>query len=234
MFSRRRLDRMESLQQSIHDQLATIVTALIVSEPRTGHAAEAFDGLRKSVNVAARHRWQHLTQLLSFIDSMERGATIETLKARCEEWRLQAGLQRSTDIAAKPDWFDVVEGEGPDLEVIDPAWVDVNAGQLINRGAARRVGVPASAAVDKPIPSEERAPSEEQCPAAKPKTSDEPEVPDGVDASDVPADAEEPAAADESSAAADPVAAEPTPAAEPPTGVPTEPNENDQRTEEQQ
>lgn len=144
MFSSKKLDRIEALQERIHalqdkmhERLRDIDIALIVREPGTARAAEAYEGLRKSVATAARERRQHLAQLVEFVDAIERGATVETLRQRCEQWCIEAGLERRSDVM--PEWFAVVEGEGPVLEVVAPAWVDSASGQLVKQGTARRL-----------------------------------------------------------------------------------------------
>lgn len=139
MFWRKRLARLETQQAEIGRQLDTIVTALIVSEPRTGAAAEAFDGLRRSITFAAQERRRQLSQLVVLADAIDRGATIETLRARCEQWCAEAGVQRHRDPAAQPDWFEVVEGDGSRVELVEPAWVDAANGVLLRAGAVRRV-----------------------------------------------------------------------------------------------
>jgi hypothetical protein len=142
--SSKRLDRIEALQEQIcalqekmHERIRDIDVALIVREPGTARAAEAYEGLRRSVATAARERRQHLAQLAEMTDAIERGATVETLRQRCEQWCVEAGLERRSD--AVPEWYSVVEGEGPVLEVIVPAWVDSASGQLVKQGVARRV-----------------------------------------------------------------------------------------------
>jgi hypothetical protein len=144
VFSSKKLDRIEALQERIHalqdkmhERLRDIDIALIVREPGTARAAEAYEGLRKSVATAARERRQHLAQLVEFVDAIERGATVETLRQRCEQWCIEAGLERRSDVT--PEWFAVVEGEGPVLEVVAPAWVDSASGQLVKQGTARRL-----------------------------------------------------------------------------------------------
>jgi hypothetical protein len=144
VFPAKRLERIEALQQRIydlqdqmHEQLRDINIALIVREPGTARAAEAYEGLRKSVATAARERRQHLAQLVEFADAIDRGASVETLRQRCEQWCLEAGLERRSDVV--PEWFSVVEGEGPVLEVMEPAWVDGSSGQLVKQGTARRL-----------------------------------------------------------------------------------------------
>lgn len=144
MLPSKRLDRIEALQQRIydlqdqmHERLSEINIALIVREPGTARAAEAYEGLRKSVATAARERRQHLAQLVEFVDAIDRGATMETLRQRCEQWCVEAGLERRSDKV--PEWFSVVEGEGPVLEVVEPAWIDATSGQLVKQGTARRL-----------------------------------------------------------------------------------------------
>jgi hypothetical protein len=190
VFPSKRLDRIEALQEQIvalqdqmHERLRDIDIALIVREPGTARAAEAYEGLRKGVATAARERRQHLAQLVEFVDAVERGATVETLRRRCEQWCLEAGLERRADVV--PEWFSVVEGEGPVLEVVEPAWVDGTSGQLVKQGTARRVPgeIAAEAATETPDQpaagaSAERgedgeAPSGETAPEQEAATSEE-------------------------------------------------------------
>lgn len=137
MISSKRLRRLETAQGEIRRQLDTIVTALIVSEPRTGVAAEAFDGLRRTVAFAAQERRRLLTQLVTFSDAIERGATIDTLRELCQQWCAEAGVARHHDPQSQPDWFTVIEGEGPRLEVLEPAWIDAENNILLRPGGAR-------------------------------------------------------------------------------------------------
>lgn len=130
----------------MHDLLQRIEAALVVRDPGTARSVEAYEGLRKAVVGAMKERRQHLAQLISFTEAIERGASMETLEARAEEWCMEAGLRR-WDKPEPVEFFQVIEGDGPQLEVITPAWVD-DAGDgsvvLIKRGTARRTSEPHS------------------------------------------------------------------------------------------
>jgi hypothetical protein len=172
-------ERMFALQEKMHERIRDIDVALIVREPGTARAAEAYEGLRRSVATAARERRQHLAQLAEMTDAIERGATVETLRQRCEQWCAEAGLERRSE--AVPEWYAVVEGEGPVLEVIVPAWVDSASGQLVKQGTARRVSEPEP---DMDMPDEEseheepepgEAKSEEETPEEETPEEEKPE-----------------------------------------------------------
>lgn len=164
---------METNQEEIRRQVDLIVSALIASEPRTPLAAEAFDGLRRNVAFAAQERRRQLSQLVAFADAIERGATIDTLRERCEQWCAEAGLRRYLDPAAQPDWFEVVEGEGAVLEPVEPAWVDTANQVLVRPGTARRVHVARpqpDGEPQEPHP-EEAQPEEPQAQEAQPEAA---------------------------------------------------------------
>lgn len=150
----KRLSRLEANQQEMRRQLDVIVSGLIASDPRTELAAEAFDGLRRNVAFAAQERRRQLSQLVAFADAIERGATVDTLRERCEGWCVEAGVERYADPAAQPDWFEVIEGQGDGdgsvLEPVEPAWIDATNQVLLRPGTARRVP-----AADRPAQPEE-------------------------------------------------------------------------------
>ena len=179
MISSKRLSRLETTQEEIRRQLDTIVTALIVSEPRTAVAAEAFDGLRRTIAFAAQERRRLLIQLVAFADAIERGATLDTLRELCQQWCAEAGVARYDDPQTQPDWFTVVEGDGPRVEVVEPAWIDAEHKVLLRPGTARRRPAP-DAAASKPGPEPagppEPGPEQEPAPpeAAEPETEREP------------------------------------------------------------
>jgi hypothetical protein len=140
LFGRRRLERFEARQEAILEQVGHITAALIVREPGTALSANAYDGLRKQVSIAARDRRQHLARLVELMEAIDHGATPETLRRKCEQWCHETGLETVTDVArAEADWFRIVDGDGPGVEVLTPAWVDAEVGHLIQRGTARRV-----------------------------------------------------------------------------------------------
>lgn len=135
--------RLDQLQATL-DEVATIANrvevALVVRDPGTARSIEAYEGLRKAVTSAMRERRQHLIQLVQISESLDRGATPESLRDLTNEWCSLAGLVRWDD-TSQPDYFQVLEGEGSVLEPISPAWVDTSdpsAPVLIQPGTARR------------------------------------------------------------------------------------------------
>jgi hypothetical protein len=139
LFGNRRLERFEARQEAVLEQIGHITAALIVREPGTALSANAYDGLRKQVSIAARDRRQHLARLIELVEAIDNGATTETLRRKCEQWCQEVGLEAVTGLdRAEPDWFRIVEGDGPEVEVLTPAWADTEVGHLVQRGTARR------------------------------------------------------------------------------------------------
>jgi len=152
LFGKRRLERFEARQEATLDQIGHITAALIVREPGTALSANAYDGLRKQVSIAARDRRQHLARLVELSEAIDNGATTETLRRKCEQWCLEVGLEAVTDLeSGQSDWFRIVEGDGPEIEVLTPAWADTEVGHLVQRGTARRSW---PAAPPEPVPAE--------------------------------------------------------------------------------
>ncbi|MFN3219825.1 MAG: hypothetical protein ACE367_25335 [Acidimicrobiales bacterium] len=127
---------MFSRLRKIEDLLTRIDTALVVRDPGSARSAEAYEGLRKQVAMAARSRREHLAQLVEMSDAIDRGATVDTLRERVDEWTMQAGLTRLTTVDPI-DHFEI-EGSGEVVEVVEPAWIDSESGALIRSGRARR------------------------------------------------------------------------------------------------
>ena len=135
-----------------------IKTVLIVKEPGTVHAANAFEGLRKQVVAASGERRTHLSQLAAMAVAVERATSIDDLRPQVREWMTQAGVVTVREVppgARAQDVFDDVDGgtlEGVTrLEVVEPAYVDSGTGTLLRLGRARAV-VPSGAASDEQVP----------------------------------------------------------------------------------
>ena len=126
-------------------QFDTLKTALVVMDPKGSTSAEAYDGLRKQVAVAASSRQAHLVQLAQFSRAIRRGANVEQLESLVEEWMQQDGL--AAVIEPNPDLYEVLDGDAGvgKLEVLTPAFVDPQTGQLIAMGQARWAGNPKKA-----------------------------------------------------------------------------------------
>lgn len=131
-----RLDRIEAL-------LNRLDAAVVVRDPGNARSAEAFDGLRKLMIQSGTSRRSHVAHLLSLADSIEREAPMELIRDRVNDFLLELGISRSTDVSC-PEFFEVVEGEGDGFECLVPAVVErLEDGRvnLVRHGKARRVPV---------------------------------------------------------------------------------------------
>lgn len=118
-------------------QVETLKTALVVMDPKVSTSADAYDGLRKQIAMAASSRQAHLVQLAQFSRALKRGATTDQLSNLVEEWMQQAGLASILD--PNPDLYEILEGkpDGGVLEVLSPAYVDAQTGHIVSMGQAR-------------------------------------------------------------------------------------------------
>jgi hypothetical protein len=134
------LERVKGLEH----QAEIMKTVLIVKEPTSLPAAEAFEGLRKTVIAGAAARRSHLTQLIQVAVAVSRARRIEDLSQRVGEWLDQAGILRVTELPEAVDagqYFEDLSGEGlvGPLEIVEPAYLDSQNGQLLRPGLARRL-----------------------------------------------------------------------------------------------
>ena len=131
-----RLDRIEAL-------LNRLDAAVVVRDPGNARSAEAFDGLRKLMIQSGTSRRSHVSHLLSLADSIEREAPMELIRDRVNDFLLELGISRSTDVS-RPEFFEVIEGEGDGFECVVPAVIErLEDGRvnLVRHGKARRVPV---------------------------------------------------------------------------------------------
>lgn len=138
------LDRIKGLERD--NEL--IRTVLMVKEPGTVHAAQSFDGLRKQILAGAAERRSHLAQLVAMSVAVSRATSVDDLRPQVREWMEQAGVGRLDEAPpGEParDFFEDVSGDGLDgrLEVLEPAYVDLQTGALLRLGRARRASAPA-------------------------------------------------------------------------------------------
>jgi hypothetical protein len=127
--------------EDIRHLLVRLDAAVVVRDPGSARAAESFDGLRKQLAQASKNRRSHQAHLLSLHESLQSGASLELVRDRVADFMTELGIVKSSD-TTDPSFFDVVEGEGPELEVMEPAYVEVlENGQLalIRLGKARRI-----------------------------------------------------------------------------------------------
>lgn len=134
------LDRIETL-------LARLDAAVVVRDPGNARAAEAYDGLRKSLLLSSKNHRAHVAHLLSISESLERGATLELIRDRVNDFLLELGVRTITEVV-DPQLFDIVErveGSENGYEVVEPAIVEqLENGELspIRMGKARQIMAP--------------------------------------------------------------------------------------------
>lgn len=151
MSRRKQLERIELL-------LARLDAAVVVRDPGTARAAEQYEGLRKQILQSGKSHRIHLTHLLSLADSIERGANIELIRDRVNDYMTDMGLQRTSDTSIS-NAFEIVEGEGSVLECIEPSVIEqISDGSIAihRQGKARRVVGPPTDNRSSESPIEER------------------------------------------------------------------------------
>lgn len=137
MFKRSQLGRIENLLQRLD-------AAVVVRDPGSARAAEMYEGLRKQIIQSGKNHRMHLSHLIALQDSIERGADIELIRDRVNDYLNELGIQKTSD-TSHIDSFEVVEGEGSNFECIEPAIIEVLEDGSIRThqlGKARRVPGP--------------------------------------------------------------------------------------------
>jgi hypothetical protein len=147
------LERVDDIREKIAhlggrtDGRADILEAIMtVRDPSAVSAGEAYDGLRRQVVNSVSQRTAHLSQLVQFERAVTGGATPAELTNMIESWFEQAGLERVSVMDPGGQLFELVEDLGGAVEILEPAYVDMNSGRVVRRGRARRVAVRAEAA----------------------------------------------------------------------------------------
>lgn len=129
-------DRFDALES----RLDLIDRTLVVKDPGSVRSAEAFEGLRKSIIAAVQERNAHIADLAQLDAHITAGASRETIVLLVGDLLRRAGVERIDRIdrtnAEHLQDFEVVEGSGARLEVIEPAYVD-HTGRPVRRGRAR-------------------------------------------------------------------------------------------------
>lgn len=143
----RRRDRDEAIRQTrdlaqlIERRMDKMETVLIIREPSSTVAADAYDGLRKQVVTALSERQAHITQLVQFASALEDGADGRTLASMVAGWLESANVLVTSD-AGTPDadvLFQVVEDHGGPVRVLAPAYVDAATHRVVRQGRVRRL-----------------------------------------------------------------------------------------------
>jgi hypothetical protein len=146
------MSRTEQLNR-IELLLERLDAAVVVREPGNARSAEMFDGLRKQVIQSGKNHRTHVAHLLSLVNAIDKGADVTLIRERLGDFLNELGIEQSSD-TSRVDFFDVVEGDGPMLECIEPAVVErIDGSQLVlvRAGKARRVPSPV---VEEPVASE--------------------------------------------------------------------------------
>ena len=121
----------------IRQMVSSINTALIVREPGTALAADAYEGLRRQVASAASDRRAHLIELVRIQEALDNDVSIESLQRLVAGWSEQAGLRRWEDPEPR-EFFEIIgDGDG-DLELVQPAWVAGEPAELVKPGLLQR------------------------------------------------------------------------------------------------
>lgn len=134
------IEQTRDLAQQIERRLDKMETVLIIREPSSTVAAEAYDGLRKQVITALSERQAHITQLVQFAAALDAGADLARLSSMVSGWLESANVIATSDPGA-PDadiLFQTVEDLGGPVEVLAPAYIDTSVNRVIRQGRIRR------------------------------------------------------------------------------------------------
>ena len=114
--TKRQLHQIEFLLQRLD-------AAVVVRDPGNARSAEAYEGLRKQIIRSSTNHRVHIAHLLSLSDSLGRGADIELIRDRVNDFLAELGVNYFTDYSY-PELFEVVEtvqGEHDGFEVLEAA-----------------------------------------------------------------------------------------------------------------
>jgi hypothetical protein len=143
--------KIDSELSGIRTDLELIRTILMIREPATVQAAEAYEALRRQVIAGAAERNSHLQQLARLDAEVNRGASDDAIRQLLRDLLAEAGLHRINEVEVGNEVaFDEVGGRGDGWRVVEPAYYeDTGQGQprLIRTGKAERV---ANASADQP------------------------------------------------------------------------------------
>jgi len=133
--------------QQIYELLQRLDAAIIVRDPGSARSAEVFDGLRKTIIRSGKSHRSHVAHLLTLKDSLDREADIALVRNRVNDFLAELGIKYIYDVDY-PSAFEVIGGTGDDLELVEPAIVEIDAEgerSIYQWGKARRVPRPMSA-----------------------------------------------------------------------------------------
>lgn len=130
------LDRVCGLLDQLERRTEKMETILMVREPSSMAAADAYEGLRKQVVSTSTERLTHLAQLVQLNSALSHGTDADTLGRMVRDWTEQASVLEITDpVAPNSDlMFVMVEDLGGPIQVLEPAYVDGVTGRVIRQG----------------------------------------------------------------------------------------------------
>ena len=133
------LDHVLTLLDRVERSTDKMETVLMVREPSSSAAAEAYEGLRRQVVTTASDRRAHLAQLAEFELAVRGGAKPDQLLKMIDAWSDQAGLVRHTrlDDGDVDLLFERVGDPTDPPTVIRPAYLDRASGQVVRQGRIR-------------------------------------------------------------------------------------------------
>ena len=130
-------DSLREIAQVLGDlrfSVERIDASLVVRDPGNVRSADAYDGLRKQIAVSAGDRRRLLVLLTELGEAIRRKEDHQSLQARFDEWSSQAGIGVLSEFNS--EHFDYVETDGSEVEISQPAYVEIESGRTIRRGVA--------------------------------------------------------------------------------------------------
>ena len=122
----------------------------MVRDPGNARAAEAYDALRKQLNLTVKSHRAHVAHLLSLSDSLERNASIELIRDRVNDFLEELAIKNiasfSPDFIEAFETTEVSEGDQDTYEVLEPATVEMlesGGFSVIRQGKVKKINGPA-------------------------------------------------------------------------------------------
>ena len=159
--------------RNIENLLQRLDAAIVVRDLGNARSADAFEGLRKSILVAAKSRRTHISHLVSLDESIRNGGSLDLVKARLGEYLNELGIERLTDLRHL-ECFDIVGDPEGEVEILESAVVErAEDGKLtiLRVGKAKRTFTPKA---EEPVGDHEPViellvkEEDEEAPTAKP------------------------------------------------------------------
>lgn len=163
------LEQIEQRLGQLEHAADMMKTVLMIKDPGSAHAADAYEGLRKQIVASSTARRTHLAQLSAMAIAVSRASELADLAPQVDEWLGQAGIVRLTEVppdARVQDLFEDADGGSlqgaTQVEVVEPVFVDTQNQVVVRLGRARRIdeppAAPAVSAAQSDRSREDRAP----------------------------------------------------------------------------